>query len=111
MTAIEHDATLVKNRGEKLNEIWWQGRQWAVTSHGIECRDGTYVIAKARLREEHTNQHPYSWIAHLSEKSWIDLDDFATAYFVACAMHGHKLSPKEVAMLRKHFRKAKAEAA
>jgi len=99
----------VSLRGERLNEIWWQGRQWAVTSHGIEARDGTYEIAKDRLREEHAREHPYSWIAHLSGKSWIDLDDFATAYFVAVAMHGQRLTHKEVVMLRKHLRKGREE--
>jgi hypothetical protein len=106
---IVADDRAVKLRGERLNEIWWQGRQWAVTSHGIEARDGTYTIAKDRLREEHAREHPYSWIAHLSEKSWIDLDDFATAYFVAVAMHGQRLTRKEFAMLQKHLRKGREE--
>ena len=74
--------------------------------HGIEARDGTYTIAKDRLREGHTNEHPYSWIGHLSGKSWIDLDDFATAYFVAIAMHGQRLTRSEVSLLDLHMRKA-----
>jgi hypothetical protein len=37
----------VRCRGEELSSpIYWQGRQWAVTAFGIECRDGTYVIHK-----------------------------------------------------------------
>jgi hypothetical protein len=106
--AIEYDATPVNVRGEPLSEIWWQGRQWAVTSHGIERRDGLYNFAASRLRENHATPNPYSWIAHMGEKGWCDMEDFATAYFVGCAMHGHKLPRKEVAMLEKHFRKAHA---
>jgi hypothetical protein len=105
---IAHDNP-VNLRGERLNEIWWQGRQWAVTSHGIEARDGTYIIAKDRLREDHAHEYPHSWIAHLSEKPWIDLDDFATAYFVAVAMHGQRLTHKEVSLLRLHLRKGREE--
>ena len=29
----------VRNRAEALSETWWQGRQWAVTAYGLECRD------------------------------------------------------------------------
>jgi hypothetical protein len=38
---VEMDTTSVACRGEALREIWWRGRQWAVTSYGIECLDGT----------------------------------------------------------------------
>lgn len=107
---IVADDGAVKLRGETLSEIWWQGRQWAVTSHGIEARDGTYTIAKDRLRDGHTNEHPYSWIGHLSGKSWMDLDDFATAYFVAIAMHGQRLTRSEVSLLDLHMRKAREAA-
>jgi hypothetical protein len=33
--------TPVRVRGDALTQIWWQGKQWAVTQYGIECRDGT----------------------------------------------------------------------
>jgi hypothetical protein len=40
----------IKCRGEELTTpIYWQGRQWAVTPFGIECPDGTYVIARSPL--------------------------------------------------------------
>jgi hypothetical protein len=35
---IKHDEAEIKVSGEDLHEIWWQGRQWAVTAYGIECR-------------------------------------------------------------------------
>jgi hypothetical protein len=84
---IIHDTTEIEHRGEDLHEIWWQGRQWAVTAYGIECRDGSYPIEAKRLTEEHKQKQPYSWIAHIRDKKcWADIDDFATAYFVACAV-------------------------
>ena len=52
------------------------------------CRDGNYFIEGRRLCEEHKNKHPYSWVAHTGGKNWVDVDDFTTAFFVACAMHG-----------------------
>jgi hypothetical protein len=45
---------------------------------------------------------PYTLIGHIGEKGW-DLADFATAFFVACAMHGVRLSPAEVEMLRDQY--------
>jgi hypothetical protein len=33
-------------RGKRLSRIIWRGQQWAATAYGIECRDGTYSIAK-----------------------------------------------------------------
>jgi hypothetical protein len=70
----------VKCRGERLHRIYWQGRQWAVTSYGIECRDGCYVIAKHRYEE---NEPDYGWVMHMSGKEWVDLHDFAEALRIA----------------------------
>ena len=63
-------------RGEALSEpIHWLGKQWAVTSFGLERRDGTYAIAKERLWE---NEGVHGWYAHMATtKDGIDLPDFA----------------------------------
>jgi len=34
------DRTPVRVCGDPLTQIWWQGKQWAVTKFGIECRAG-----------------------------------------------------------------------
>jgi hypothetical protein len=86
---IAYDKNQVANRGEALSEIWWQGRQWAVTDYGLECRDGTYAIEKGRLLEFGAT---FSWIQQVGKKTWCDVDDLATAYLVAVAMHGHCLT-------------------
>jgi hypothetical protein len=65
-------------RGEDLSQpIYWQGRQWAVTPFGLECRDGTYVIARDRHEDR------YGWVRHMAGKTWTDLPDFAEALRIA----------------------------
>jgi hypothetical protein len=67
--------------GDQLSwPIFWQGRQWAVTSYGVERRDGTYCVKKDRLWE---NDEVHSWVHHMAEKNWVDLPDFAEALRVA----------------------------
>ncbi len=104
---IKYDETEVVVRGEPLDEIWWQGRQWAVTAFGLESRDGLYTIEANRLCEDHKTKYPHSRIAHMGGKSWIDIDDFATAWFVACAMHRHRLTKAERIMLEDHHTQGK----
>jgi hypothetical protein len=91
---ICYDPTPVHCRGEPLDEVWWSGRQWAVTSHGIERRNGCYTIASERLGEGADTQ--YGWPAHMSGKSWIDIDDFMTAWLIALTLHGVALPGAEI---------------
>jgi hypothetical protein len=103
-SAVVYATNEVANRCEPLSEVWWQGRQWAVTSYGLECRDGTYFIDAPRIGKDLHSANPYSWIAHLGDnKTWIDLEDFATAFFIACSMHRVSLSKADVDLLREHF--------
>ncbi|WP_051334783.1 hypothetical protein [Bradyrhizobium sp. Ai1a-2] len=74
-----HATNRVRVRGQRLSPIIWQGRQWAVTKHGIECRDGTYAIAKSRLWE--------GWERHMAEKEWVDQADLAEALRIARQVH------------------------
>src|SRR3954447_10697722 len=74
--------SVVEVSGEALvAPIYWQGRQWAVTAYGVECRDGSYAIEADRLWEE--DDGPGGWVMHMSEKTWVDLPDFAEALRVA----------------------------
>jgi hypothetical protein len=81
---IEMDCTPVKVRDYALHPIWWRGRQWAVTSFGIERLDGSYVIAAARLTGP---IGVWPWPSHMAEKEWIDMPDFMTAWLVALTLH------------------------
>jgi hypothetical protein len=74
----------VRNRGQRLSRIFWKGRQWAVTSYGLECRNGKYPISKDRLWENETD---HGWVRHMSDKDWVDLPDFAEALRVARHHH------------------------
>ena len=90
-------------RGDELSEIWWRGRQWAVTAYGIECLDGTYVIERNRLLE--TPEYP--WPRHVAEKTWVDVDEFTTAWMIALLLHGpgpkRRLGKAEIERIRKSF--------
>jgi hypothetical protein len=71
----------VEVRGEALSEpIYWTGRQWAVTAAGIECRDGTYFIAKDRIWE---GEADWGWVRQMAEKTWVDVEDFVEALRLA----------------------------
>ncbi len=98
-------SAVVRVLGEALDATWWQGAQWAVTAYGIERRDGKYNIAAARLLENDPTS--YSWIRHLAEKGWCDLEDFTTALLVGCAMHGATISPEVRAALIRHLEKGR----
>lgn len=76
----------VKTSG--LDRIIWKGRQWAVTTYGIERCDGyRYEIAAVRLIEN----PEYSWLEHMDGKGdSVDLADFAAAFGVAVAYHMHQ---------------------
>ncbi len=77
-------------RSEPLAEpVFYEGRQWAVTAHGVECRDGTYHIEAKRLWEE---EGKYGWIRHMAEKEWCDIEDFILVLSLARLKH-QKLCP------------------
>src|SRR5690242_20161503 len=72
---VEHDRTAVHVRGERLHDIWWQGRQWAVTAYGLECRDGTYVVPADQLARGMGSAEGDAFLIHVSRKIWVDTDD------------------------------------
>lgn len=73
----EQSTNEVKVRGEPLDPILWQGKQWAVTEHGIEQRDGTYhILAIDVIRK---NNERFTWVHHMQEKNWVDISDFEMA--------------------------------
>jgi hypothetical protein len=82
---IELDSTPVRVRGDALDEVWWRGKQWAVTEYGIERLDGGYTIEAADLPGDPN----FPWPMHMSGKRWVeDIDEFTTAWMVAVVLHG-----------------------
>ena len=94
---IEWDRTPVKVRGDGLSELWWRGRQWAVTAYGIERLDGTYAIEVDRITEHLPG---FSLLEHMARKRTVDADDFATAWLVALTLHGRAAAPVREAIRR-----------
>jgi len=75
---------LPKVRGERLSKILYRNNQWAVTVFGIECLDGTYTIKKDAIKTVHPN---YSWRKHMSEKMWVEIEEFIDALKMAMKIH------------------------
>lgn len=73
--------------------IIWKGRQWAVTEYGLETlgEPYNYEIEKGRLGERAdrglNGEDVPSWLVHMMEKDWLDVDDFFTAYLVAVGVY------------------------
>jgi hypothetical protein len=63
------------------------GSQWAVTEYGIENLSGPYHyhIPKSDLRMR--MGHAGTWVDHMAEKNWVDVDDFRDIYNRALEIH------------------------
>ena len=90
---VDMDRRPVKRRGERLHPILWRGRQWAVTTYGVEALDGCYNFEADRLDENLAAEHPHSWPEHMARKGWVDVEDFITAWLVAVTLHGVQPEP------------------
>jgi hypothetical protein len=53
--------------------------EWAVTERGVECLTSKYLIEKDRFGED-------DWFTHMEEKTWVNMDDFKSAFFAAEAL-------------------------
>jgi hypothetical protein len=60
----------------ELDQLLWRGREWGVTSYGLEKLDGTYAASKFGV----TN-----WRAHI--KACGDTPELRTALVIALALH------------------------
>lgn len=71
-------------------DIYWVGRQWAVTGYGMQAVDpklqGQFDIEAARLWEDDLSES-------LNAGGWLNREDFAKALSVARARH--PLPPRE----------------
>lgn len=61
-------------------KLHYSGQQWNVTEYGIERRDGNYNI---RAQDVNQPMGPGGWVEHMSEKNWVDIEDFKRALEVA----------------------------
>lgn len=86
--------------GEKLGKVLWQGRQWAVTDYGLECRDGTYHVRAKQLMRHYggTPRAAFNgWYQHIAGKSWVDAQDLdyaLQAFVLLYTSKGHRSGRK-----------------
>ena len=86
----------VKCNGEILDDILWQGRQWAVTTYGLECRDGRYHVEVSQFfhggdsRGSHIKdlkqRSHFCWMLHMFDKCWVDQVDLTNALDAMCLL-------------------------
>jgi len=72
-----------------VDPIRYRNRQWAVTAYGIENIRGPYhyYIPKSDLKI--TMGSPgRTWVDHMAEKNWVDVDAFSEAFNRALEIHG-----------------------
>ena len=86
----------VKCLGESLSDILWQGEQWAVTTYGLECRDGRYHVEANQFfnsgdsRGSHIkdlkDRSRFCWQLHMFEKNWVNQCDLTNALDAMCLL-------------------------
>jgi hypothetical protein len=62
----------------------YEGHQWIVDEEGIEAKDGCYNIPAEDLDMDVGDG---GWVGHMSEKNWVDIEDFKRALEVARRVH------------------------
>ena len=72
----------IKERAKEEKE----SRQWKITPGGMECTENRYEIEAARL-------HEMSWLLHMAEKNWVNMNDFVPCFLAARHQHFPALYP------------------
>ena len=62
----------------------YDGHQWRVTDDGIERIGGDYFI---RIEDLGNDLGAGGWVGHMSDKDWVDVEDFKRAFEVAKRLH------------------------
>jgi hypothetical protein len=81
--------------GERPEDVLWIGKQWCASKHGLELRNG---LCSVRYRELSKSPHSPQIVSAVCENPDVDIDDFATAYLVAVALGGGRLSVSQRAV-------------
>ena len=63
------------------------GKQWAIAEDGLYCLERDYRIPLERI--DGTGE---DWRGHMLAKSWVDRDDFLTAYSIAATLRDDGLT-------------------
>lgn len=79
----------MREQARKRPLVHWQGRQWAVTSLGIESIATQYPvrISKRRLGRVAHDMNGYQFVQEVLANRWLDVSDFWEAWEQACVWH------------------------
>jgi hypothetical protein len=91
--------------GEKVVH---RGRQWIVSSYGLEAPEHGYWIERERLRDGLDSWG--GWPMHMASKVWVDLDDFIQCFLRACVYHGVSSKNMSQAIDRARSKRQQGEA-
>jgi hypothetical protein len=96
-------------------KVLFQNRQWAVTDYGVESVKPapSYNFTAERLVEtaDYGAGDLYSWLVHMAEKTWVDIEAFIEAFTKALELHANKYSPRvDPDLLLKSLTQARREA-
>jgi hypothetical protein len=92
---ITHSTNHVEVTGRALDAIWWQGRMFAVTSFGLESRDGRLSIPASRLADG-ISDDSCPRLLRVCLEPWVDSEDLITAWLVAIALHCPEVGRKRL---------------
>lgn len=112
---MEYDEPAAPENNVKDEDIIWRGRQWCVSTFGLETikEPYHYDIAKARLGEMREPQG-VEFLEHMADKTWLDFDDFKEAFLKALDIHKGSYTPIDPDQLRlslENFERDKVEMA
>jgi hypothetical protein len=84
-------ATVYEEDGEARN-VLWSGRQWAVTDAGLEgvVYDHREVVPAddlGHILDDGSSEPELDNVFRISEKTWVDVIEFLTAYELAMRLH------------------------
>lgn len=74
-------------------QVHWAGRQWCVTDYGLETIEpDAYSVGAGQLTglTQGIDEPMAERMRHITEKTWVDVEDFAAAFAVALAVHSGK---------------------
>jgi hypothetical protein len=69
-------------------DLYWKGKQWAVSENGLQSLDGEIIISPSDLISYKSKLTPgvlARWPIEMSETLGVNYDDFVTAWLVALA--------------------------
>lgn len=91
---------MTQRKRNDLSPVLWEGRQWAVTTYGLETISEPYhyYLTPLSLNDKRTTPRGevFDNPLHMVEKEWLDVEDYLTAWLAALALHGQQSDQETV---------------